>query len=201
VTASKIELLLFDLGGVLVELGEHPIPSSFLKRDLKSDRTFGLDEWFVSDTAHRFEAGDISAAEFAGSLIKELQLSASTEQVIKAFTAWLKGLFPGAQNLLKKLQRTYRLAVLSNSNELHWPRIENEFGLSAFFERMFSSHLLKLAKPNPQAFEKVLDELQIGARQVLFFDDNQANINAANKLGIKSVLVSGLADVEVYFSN
>ena len=47
---ASIEVILFDLGGVLVELGESPVPSDWLP---ENDR-FTLSDWFLSDTAISF---------------------------------------------------------------------------------------------------------------------------------------------------
>lgn len=189
------DIILFDLGGVLIELSEHAIPTSWLK-----SKSFNSSDWFQSPTAMQFEKGQISAVEFANALIDELDLEVSSHQVITAFTAWPKGIFPQVPKILNTLKNDYKLAVLSNSNELHWPRILNEFKLSQYMDAMFSSHLIKLAKPDVLAFEHVLDSMTVSPEKVLFFDDNPLNISAAKKLGIESILVNNALEIESYFA-
>lgn len=188
------EVILFDLGGVLVELGEHAIPSSWL-----GGKTLNSQDWFQSPIAVKFEKGLISANDFASALIQEFELDVSRDEVIKAFTAWPKGVFPEVPELLKALKKDYKLAVLSNSNELHWPRILNEFLLDQTIDTLFSSHLINMAKPDIRIFEYVLNDLQVNANQVLFFDDNHENIRTAKSLGIESKYVNSAQQIVDYF--
>jgi putative hydrolase of the HAD superfamily len=58
------------------------------------------------------------------------------------------------------------------------------------FERVFSSHLIGHRKPEPAAYQVVLDYLQMPPAQTWFFDDNHDNVDAANKMGIHAVLVT-----------
>ena len=188
------EVILFDLGGVLVELEEHAIPSSWL-----GGKTLNSQDWFHSSIALKFEKGLISADEFANALIQEFDLDVSMEEVIKAFTAWPKGVFPEVPELLIALQKDYKLAVLSNSNELHWPRVLNEFLLGQTIDNLFSSHLINMAKPDIHIFEYVLNALQVNANQVLFFDDNHENIRTAKSLGIEGIYVNSAQQIVDYF--
>jgi putative hydrolase of the HAD superfamily len=189
------DVILFDLGGVLVELGEHAIPTSWL-----GGKTLNSQDWFHSPIALQFEKGQISSDEFASALIKKFRLNVSRNEVITAFTAWPKGVFPEVPKLLSELQKDYKLAVLSNSNECHWPRILDEFKFGQTIDTLFSSHLINLAKPDPLAFKHVLGSLDIKASKVLFFDDNLANINIANSLGIESIHVNDAKGVVDYFA-
>ncbi|MDX1436492.1 MAG: HAD family phosphatase [Anaerolineales bacterium] len=191
------ELLLFDLGGVLVEISDNPIPPEWLPDEAR----FTLAAWFSSPAARAFEMGQISAREFAGALRQELHLKQSPQTIIDHFARWPKGLFPQAPPLLSRLQAHYRLAVLTNSNELHWPRILNEFDLPRYFNKLYSSHLIHLAKPDPAIFRYVLADLGLAPEQVLFFDDNPANIAGAEMIGIRSVETKGPDDLESYITH
>ena len=58
---TSIKVILFDLGGVLIELGESPVPSEWLPENTM----FTLSDWFSSETAVSFEKGSITAQIFA----------------------------------------------------------------------------------------------------------------------------------------
>ncbi len=191
---SAIEVMLFDLGGVLIELGDHPIPPHWLP----PHESFRISDWFTSKTAIAFEQGNISPRQFADSLKKELKLEVEAEEIIRQFTLWPEGLFPTAADLLVQLRGNYRLAVFSNTNELHWPRLLDEFKLSLYFDQMFASHLLHMAKPDLGAFRQVLAALSTTPDKVLFFDDNAVNIAAAEAVGIHAVQVDGVEAVQLY---
>jgi putative hydrolase of the HAD superfamily len=188
---KRIEVILFDLGGVLIELGESPIPSEWLLEG----NNYKLSDWFSSQTAKAFEKGEITAQQFADTFKNELNIEASSEKIIECFTQWPIGVFPDAFELLENLRNKYKLAVLSNTNELHWPRIIGEFKIPKYFDHIYSSHLMHKAKPDIGAFQYVLDDLMVTPARVLFLDDNQSNVAAAEKLDIQSVHVKGIEEV------
>ncbi|WP_170131943.1 HAD family hydrolase [Arenicella xantha] len=189
---EPIKLILFDLGGVLVELGPSPLPSDWLHH---ASPSFSVKEWFSSPSATHFERGLCTPMEFATALKSELGITASRRDILSAFKDWPRGLMPGVTTLLEQLAPHYRLAVLSNSNEIHWPQLSQELGLQHYMEQLYSSHLLHKSKPDPAIFQQVLNELSLVPEQVLFFDDNQHNIDSAQALGIRSHLVNGPQEI------
>jgi putative hydrolase of the HAD superfamily len=191
------EVILFDLGGVLVELGEGPFPSDWLPNDTQ----FDLSDWFSSETAILFEKGLVSPQQFAETLKKDLKIAASPESIIQHFTNWPIGLFPGVHELLKSIENKFRLAILSNTNELHWPRITIEFEISNYFEQIFASHRLQKAKPDLEIFEHVVSELKVEPSKILFLDDNRNNVTASKKLGIHGFHANGIKQVQQTLSD
>jgi putative hydrolase of the HAD superfamily len=191
---EAIEVILFDLGGVLVELGASPVPTGALPHD----GAFSLAEWFKSDTASAFEKGTITAADFAQSMLTELDLDCSVERLIEHFTRWPQGLFPGARELLQQLQSDYRLAILTNTNELHWPRFDAEFGLHDYVEHIFASHQLGLLKPEPGIYWHVLKTLNTKPGRILFLDDNGDNVEGARRIGIDAHQVTGFEQLKQF---
>lgn len=169
------KIILFDLGGVLLELGAHPVHP----------------DWFHSDVAIAFEQGRLSADAFADAMIEALALTVSRQELLTHFAAWLIGIYPEVNDTLTKLKSTHTLAFLSNTNEVHWPRIISEFGFEQLFTHTFASHHLQLSKPDPAIFHHVLTEMNVDAGEVLFYDDNPANIAVASALGIDAKLVKG----------
>lgn len=189
--ATYSKVILFDLGGVLVELGEEPIPSKWLTENSK----FGLSDWFASETAILFEKGQIDAQVFAQRLKDDLNIQATSYKIIEQFAKWPIGLFGGVTELLESLKSEYRLALLSNSNELHWPRLMEEFGLAKYFDHIFASHHMNMAKPDLEIFEAVIEELNVKPNEILFFDDNLNNVEASKKVGINAYHVIGVQQV------
>jgi len=191
---NDIELVLFDLGGVLVELGEELFPSAWLP----DHQGFGLSEWFSSETAIKFETGLISSKEFISEFKRKLSITVSDYKVHAAFEAWPKGLFPSTDKLLNRLKLDYRIAVLSNSNQIHEPIIMQTFGLESRIDDVFFSHIIGHSKPSDAAFNHVLTELDFKPKQVMFFDDNAANVLAARTLGMQAYQVSSPVEVVNY---
>lgn len=191
---KSIKLVLFDLGGVLIELGDELFPREWFSEGQK----FGLVEWFSSPHAIKFETGSISAKEFISELKQYLSITASDKDVLAAFEKWPKGLFPSTDSLLKRLKADYQVAVLSNSNEIHEPIIMKNFGLEDRVDEIFFSHLIGHSKPSKESFNYVLTSLDVKPSEVMFFDDSASNVAAAQNLGIQAFKVSNPNDVDKY---
>lgn len=191
---DQIEVILFDLGGVLVELVGVPTMLEWTGNRYDVDELWAA--WLRSPAVRAFERGDCSAEQFANDLISEMDLSVDSDTFLEAFTYWPRHLYPGVPELLDKLKETFTLACLSNSNELHWPRVMNEMGMFDKFTYHFASHLTCKLKPDREAFEHVLQELNCNASHILFLDDNEINVKGALDTGMNAMTVKGFDDVK-----
>jgi HAD superfamily hydrolase (TIGR01509 family) len=191
---TAIGVLLFDVGGVLVELRGVEIILGWLGNRLSAEQLWH--RWLQSVPVRQFETGRIDAAEFAAGVIAEFELAVAPQEFLESFTGWPTGLYPGTLELLARIPRRYRRALLSNSNPLHWPRVLDEMKLGHAIEHHFVSHLMGRIKPDADAFQHVLDSLGCTAAQVAFFDDNALNIEAARSLGMRAQQVRGLAETQ-----
>ena len=188
------KLLLFDLGGVLVELGDELFPAQWFSQE----QCFDLKQWLSCSAALEFETGRISASEFIQKIKVDLRISATEAQILTAFTEWPKRLFPSTQALLERVSADYRVAVLSNTNEIHEPVLLRRFGLEKMVEDIFFSHRIGLSKPDEEAFLYVLNALGYAANEVVFFDDSFANVTAARAIGMTAFQVSCPQEVAAY---
>lgn len=179
---------------MLIKLGDDLFP----KHWLSSCPSFTLKEWFTSITARQFETGAITADEFLHRLKHDLQLNQSVEQISLAFNDWLKGLHPKTEDVLRSLSRRYQLAILSNTNALHEQIILQKYRLDHLVSDMFFSHQIGLAKPDVAAFEHVLNALSVAPSDVIFFDDNHANIETAKGLGMQAHQVNSALEILNY---
>ncbi|MFH0995152.1 MAG: HAD family phosphatase [Pseudomonadota bacterium] len=190
----ELSVILFDLGGVLVELPARPIPADWVDRVPLSEQA--LSGWLASPAAKAFEKGEISAAQFADALVNEMKLLIAPEEILAYFTFWPKGLFPGTKALIGKILPHYSLAIFSNTNELHWPRLMTEMELEGCFDHYFASFKIGMAKPDPAAFRYVVNALSCEPSEILFLDDSQMNVDAARLVGMNAERVCGIGQVE-----
>ncbi len=188
-----IDIILFDLGGVLVEVTGVQSVNEWTNQKYSADEIW--EKWLNSPTARSFETGRLSVEGFAEQIIEEMNLSVGKTEFTRSFTQWPRGLFPGVADLIKSLKDQFTLACLSNSNELHWPRLMNEMGIETMFDSYFASHLTGRIKPDPESFEYVLECLDCKAGSVLFFDDNDLNVQSARKIGMVAHKVNGPAEI------
>lgn len=190
---APFDLLLFDLGGVLVDNAGPERLTNWLPTELTIDQI--LDLWLMSSSVRAFESGQIGSQEFAGSVVEELSLSITPQQFLVEFPGWVKTLYPGGKALLKKLSARYKLACLSNTNELHWQQMCQHLNLDSTFDYTFLSFKSGLLKPNPEVFFQVIDQTSCQPERILYFDDSQRNIDSAETVGLKAVKVVGAAQV------
>ncbi len=191
---NKIRIILFDLGGVLVELTGVPTMIKWTGNNHNNEQIWEM--WLKSPAVRSFEIGLSTAEEFAAKIIDEMNLPVQRDEFIDAFSRWPKGLYPGVPQLLNKLGKQYILACLSNSNTLHWPKLMREMGLEKMFNHIFASHLTGKLKPDKASFEHVLDSLACKAESVLFLDDNEINVNGARNCGINAHKVTSPQNTE-----
>jgi len=192
--ADQIRLVLFDLGGVLVELRGVPTMLAWLNHRVTLDELFAL--WLSSPVVRRFETGHATPAEFAEQIIRELSLPVSPEEFVANFQSWVVGLLPGALDLVRSVPSRFTRATLTNNSELHWRRLMTEFDLQDAFDHHFASHLTGKIKPDREAFQNVLDTLGCGADSVFFLDDSTLNVKAARDVGMHAVQVRGPAEAK-----
>ena len=158
-----IKNLIIDFGGVLIDLDRQRCLENFRKLGLP-DVEVMLDLYHQQDFFQKYEKGLITSAEF--------------REVIR--------------DLLLELRKKYVVYLLSNTNEIHWQwsclhafRYKT-FRAEDFFEHIYLSYEMKMAKPDADIFQKVLDETGILPNETLFIDDSEANCRTAEALGIST---------------
>jgi HAD superfamily hydrolase (TIGR01509 family) len=193
--AHNIQVVLFDLGGVLVELRGVPTMLAWLDHRVSLEELWAL--WLSSPVVRQFETGHATPDEFAEQIIRELSLPVSPEEFVANFESWLVGLLPGALDVVRSLPSRFMRATLSNNSELHWRRLMTEFDLKEAFHHHFASHITGKIKPDREAFENVLDTLGCSAGSVFFLDDSKLNVEAARRIGMHAVQVGGPAEARL----
>jgi putative hydrolase of the HAD superfamily len=187
--AGAVDIVLFDLGGVLIELGGVPV-----MRDLAG---IGSDDevwrrWLTCPWVRSFERGHCSADEFASGVVSDWGLAVSPRRFLEMFRDWPRGPIPGAWELLAEVRSIVPIGCLSNTNVMHWEHQVARWPILDAFDFRFLSFELGLVKPDAELFEEVSVRLPAGPEQVLFLDDNLVNTEAARSSGFSSAQVRGV---------
>jgi HAD superfamily hydrolase (TIGR01509 family) len=184
------DLVLFDLGGVLADLGA---PAAQMNLTMSDDQFWTT--WSASPAVRAFEIGDIGTDQFLSCFPAELGLTDSAESFLQRFGRWQVNLFPAVDTVIRRLGEQCGLALLSNINVLHWQRLSGQSEVFALFEQLFLSFEIGRCKPANDAFEYVLRNVSAPLSNIIYLDDLKANIDSARRLGIPAVQVQGLSDV------
>lgn len=189
---SKIKNIVFDLGGVLVNLDSENCLNAFRKAGIEDieQQVWKAQE---DDLFPRFERGEITAAAFRDAIRQQGGESLTDRKIDDLWNLMLVDIPREKLDLLLELRGRYMVYLLSNTNIIHWEyACENLFAyrgfrVEDFFEQTFLSFEMHLAKPDTRIYEQVLKEANLLAEETCFIDDSLANCEAAHALGIHAI--------------
>lgn len=182
----KHELIIFDLGRVLVDF-------DFMKviKGLQSHTHLGAKEirqYFKSTPLwDRFERGHVKPQAFFKELKKDLNLGKQLD--FETFELLWNDIFEEKKDsleILKKLRKRYRLAMISNVNEMHWLHVKKNHSFMEWFEHPIASYAVGHRKPELEIFHLTLKRAKVDPSKAIFIDDLVAHTKAAKSIGIRA---------------
>jgi HAD superfamily hydrolase (TIGR01509 family) len=186
----RVELLLFDLGGVLIDFSGPRELGRFLRTPATPEDI--LNRWTSCPHTDAFESGRLTAREWAERFVRDWDLTIEPDAFLREFRTFSRCVLPGARELLASLRPRYRLAALSNSNEIHWDRNTHELRIIELFEFAIASHEVGLCKPHRAIYDLAVARSGIPAEAIAFFDDRQENVDAAQSVGMRAFRTVGV---------
>ena len=182
-----ISAVVFDIGGVLIGLDMGRCIGAFRER-LGYDRiTEILDPYHQKGIYGEMEAGQLTEDEFRSSVLSECRPGCRPRDVDACMRELLSGMEPDAVQTVKDLATRYPLYILSNNNPIsmrHIYAMFRENGLDpALFKGEFLSYRLRIMKPSPEIYQTAARSIGLPAGELLFIDDNPANVQAARDAG------------------
>lgn len=203
---SKINTIIFDLGGVLLNINPllsllefekiSGIPKEELINRLRVDKIF-----------EKFDTGSLNSAQFRSELCRIMNKKASDVDIDKAWNKLLLDFPDSRVKLLLDLRKNYRIFLLSNTNIIHFEKYTsdfyNNFGIpmTDLFETTFLSFEIGMHKPDAGIYQQLIQKANIEPSESIFFDDTLANIEATLLMGIKGIQITSECDVEHFFDN
>lgn len=192
---TKLPLLVFDFGGVLVDWN----PYSLYRKVIKSDEEIKafleeiqFSKWNAElDKGYPFEQGiEDKCAEFP-----------EHAELIRRFgTHWMDALgevMVGTVEIMLKLKKSgYSLYGLSNWSVEKFNLVKDHFPFLPLLEDYLISGEVHLAKPDPEIFHRFLKKINHSASECLFIDDHLPNIETAQTLGFQTIQFKSPEDLE-----
>ena len=200
---KNIKSIIFDLGGVLLNISYQNTIDEFEKLGVDNSSTF-YSKKSQTNIFNLLETGKISENE----LIREILIScksATRKQIIFAWNSMLLDLPKNRTNLLENLKEKYQLFLLSNTNAIHIKELKRRLGevkYSKFynlFNKVYYSHEISVRKPHSDAFHLVLDENNLKEKEVLFIDDSPQHIEGAKEVGIHTYHLKDNEEITTVF--
>lgn len=200
-----IKAIIFDMGGVLVDLDIEDCKKVFKE-------TLGYDDIDqIIDACHQkgiygdLEEGTLSAEEFRSIVLAGSRSGATPEMVDEAMSHILVGIQPYKVQMLKKLAQEYDLYMLSNNNAICLPYSRAMFAeagipLEDIFKKCFFSFEMKALKPSAAFYKAVVEQIGLPAEEMFFIDDSQRNVDGSVAAGLPAVYYEPGTDLEALIS-
>jgi epoxide hydrolase-like predicted phosphatase len=138
--------------------------------------------------AQQFFNGQITEDAFWTAMITHHDWPLTVTELKKLIRAHMKEI-DGTRAIIEKLKSAgYRLGLLSVNTREWVDHCESVFDFHKLFHSVMYSFEVGVCKPDPKAFELILEKLAVKPEECLFIDDSATNIAAADKLGIQTIL-------------
>ena len=183
----KIETIIFDLGGVLVDWN----PEYVYLNEFNGDRK--KMQWFFDNicTSSWNEEQD-GGYPMADATEERINIFPKYKKLIKMFYGrWeemLKGEIGETVEILHKLKRKkFKLIVLTNWSAETFPVAVKKFKFLKLFDGIVVSGKVKMLKPFPEIYNYTLKKYGLIANKSIFIDDRISNVDGAIKCGINGI--------------
>ena len=199
---EKIENIIFDLGGVILDIDYNLTRIAFEKLGIVN-----FDEMYSQASADKLfkklETGEMPEDKFYKELNICTGLHLSPEEINKAWNAMLLSFREKSLQFLDDLKNKYQLFLLSNTNYIHMAAFKKIYHaknraktFEEYFNKAFYSCEIGLRKPDAVCYRWILNELNIEPGKTLFIDDSLQNVEAAKKAGMQTVHLTAEKSIE-----
>ena len=189
---SKIKNIIFDLGGVILDIDENVVYKELEKMGINTTELAHSKEFI--EIMSKFDTGIYTAPTFRKKMKSLLGLEKMTDQKFDSiWNAMLLDIPRERIEAIEKVKKHYKIFLMSNSNVIHYDLyvrdLQLRFGYNEFdelFDKSYFSFAEHLEKPDPRFFELILDHEGLLPEETLFIDDTEKNIKVAKSLGINT---------------
>ncbi len=190
-----IRCVISDLGRVIIHFD-----NSIFYKKIAGFSPYSSDQISDLASAHSsprraFDKGEITPDEFYDQVTAQLDARIDYDSFYSIYNN-VFSLNPPILEILKRLKEKYRLVLLSNTDVMRFGFIKKKFPEIMIFDAYVLSYSVGAMKPHPRIYDEALKKAGVEARECVFIDDIEENIEAAQKLGIKGILMTSETDLE-----
>lgn len=204
---KTISTIIFDLGGVLIDLNFELGLKKFYDFGYPTDEK-PIDPYRQEGSFLQLEKGEITVEDYIQSVNVKLPAPVSEQHIKDALYSFMLDI-PGYKlDMLRNLRSEgYRTFMLSNTNEILFEWISTAkftiqgLTVNDYFDRLYLSYRMGIAKPEPEIFLQLIEDSDIRPSETLFIDDGKANIETARSLGFETYLAGDMEDYRHIFEN
>ncbi len=190
-TQPSIEVVLFDLGNVILPFNHYQIAEKLSRFSSKKEAAdpaniFSYLFDFSNGAVNAYETGKMSSQEFYQSLKESFQL----EIAFKEFAPIWNEIFTEnveVSEIIRSLKGKERLGLISNTNPLHFDYALSKYPILHAFDKWILSHEVGFKKPSPEIFQLAIDWASVKPEKILFIDDMKRHVEAALSMGLQGI--------------
>ena len=189
---KRVKALLFDLGGVIVNLDYHKTINAFEALGVANTEIL-YNQFSQTEIFDDFETGCLSGKEFINLMKHQISTHSSESEIKKAWNAMILGFEEATLEQIKRYSEKIPCYLLSNTNEIHLAYIQSLLGkmpfknLELLFNKCYYSHIIGKRKPHKETFEWVLNDMGYTPEDVLFIEDSPQHIEGAKTINLNTL--------------
>lgn len=189
---TKIKNIVFDLGGVLIDLSHDQAVRRFEEIGVV-DAAQLLDPYEQKGIFLEVENGTITADEYCQKLREHTGKDLSYEEIKHAWLGFIVDVPQYKLDYLLELREHYNVYLLSNTNPIiqeGWARTD-QFSAAGrpigdYFDKMYTSYEVGVTKPDRKIFDYMIADSDLIPSETLFVDDAKSNVEVGRYLGFQT---------------
>jgi putative hydrolase of the HAD superfamily len=186
-TQANIKALIFDFGGVILDMGWHKMAEIESRYGMKPG-SFRSALW-GHETWKQREIGLGTIEDYQEAVKREIEAAAGrpVPEAIADWLAYKRVLNEDLLNLAARLRGEYKIGLLSNADEQLERRLQEDLRIFDRFDVVINSARVGFAKPDPRIYALACERLGVEPAEAVFVDDLQRNIDAATAVGMHGI--------------
>jgi len=195
-----IKLFVFDLGNVILPFEHRQIAvklheKSTEKEAFTPEQLFDVMFDLQNGLINPYEEGLMSSAEFLSNLKGQFRLDID----MNAFSNIWNPIFRDDPEVNKVIfylkEKRYPLFLLSNTNELHFSYIMENYPIVHWFDEWLLSFEVGAKKPKQRIYDAIFEKMDVKPNEVFYVDDISKYVETAQQLGLHGVVFRSAAQL------
>lgn len=187
-----IKLIIFDIGGILVENYDIPMFEALTKA---CNKPRNIIEQECTELMHKSERGEITEYEFIEQFLKKMHCKEDPKKILDARRKATKEK-SGTRELIEKIKKHYKVAFATNNAEEEFAYNNKVMHFDKLFDWGIASCNVHARKTESKMFEEILKHFKVKPEETIFIDDSVANLKAPKELGIHTLQFISLEQVK-----
>ena len=188
-----IKLFVFDLGNVILPFEHRQIATKLYEKSRDKAR-FASDEIFTfmfekdKGLINTYETGQMSSEEFFGQLKERYKLDMAFENFRDIWNPIFQENREVNDAILYLKSKGYPIFLLSNTNELHFSYIIEQYPIVHVLDEWILSFEAGVKKPEKRIYEMIFEKMDVDKDEVFYIDDIERYVEAAKEFGIQGMV-------------